>query len=258
MRRIVAFITDFGADDPYAGQMEAVVASLAPDARVVHVTHGIPPQRVELGAHVVAATAPLLPRGAVLAAVVDPGVGTGRRGIILRCADRWLVGPDNGLLTAGPAPAGAWELDRPEYWRPEPAATFHGRDVFAPVAAHLASYLRPDEMASVISDPVPARARLAQAEAGEINGKVVHVDRFGNLITNVPGRLTPPGADARIEIAGAHIEGVRRAYGQGDGLLALVGSWNLLEVAVRNGSAADVLGAGVGASVRVHLPTAST
>ena len=252
MSRIVGLVTDFGIRDPYAGQMEAVIATIAPEARVVHLTHGIPPQNVSLGGLVLAAVAPLLPPGSVLVGVVDPGVGTERRGLVLRLGGRWLVGPDNGLLTASGEPDGAWRLDRPEFWRPDPSPTFHARDIFAPVAAHLAAYLRPDAMGTLIDDPVPAPVILAAVGEDAAAGRVIHVDRFGNLITNLPAQVAPAGSDALVEIAGVRIRGIRRTYGSGTEPVALVGSWNLLEIAVPGGSAAERLGAGPGAEIRVR------
>ena len=251
MSRVVAFVTDFGADDPYAGQMDAVVASIAPRVRVVHITHNVPPQNVALGALIVAASAPLLPPGGVLVGVVDPGVGTDRRGLIVRAAGRWLVGPDNGLLLAGPAPAGVWALDRPEHWRPDPSPTFHGRDVFAPVAARLANYVRPDALGIAIHEPVAAPRLMAEVGEGTARGEVIYVDRFGNLITNLPTNVAQPESDAVIEIAGCRIEGIRRAYGDGREPIALIGSWNLLEIALPGGSAAELLGAAPGTEVLV-------
>ena len=252
MRRVIGLVTDFGTQDPYAGQIEAAIAASAPDVRVVHLTHGIPPQNLAVGALVVAASAPLLPPGAVLVGVVDPGVGTRRRGIILRLGGRWLVGPDNGLLMAGGQPEGAWQLDRPEHWRRYPSPTFHVRDIFAPVAARLAAYVRPDALGTPISDPVPASLSFAVRDERGVAGRVIHVDRFGNLITNVSAQLVPAGSDALIEIAGVRIGGLQRTYGSGTKPVALVGSWNLLEIAVPGESAAERLGAGPGTEVRVR------
>ncbi len=250
--RIVAFVTDFGTDDPYAGQMEAVVAVAAPHVRVVHITHGIPPHNVQVGAVVVAASARLLPAGTVLVAVVDPGVGTERRGLIVRAGERWLVGPDNGLLLGGEPPAGVWRLDRPDAWRRDPSSTFHGRDVFAPVAARLALYDRPDALGSPIDDPLPAPTRPAGEDASGTSGAVIYVDRFGNLITNVPERLAPVGTASCISIAGRQIDGIQRTYGDGQAPVALIGSWGLLEIAVPGASAAAALDAGAGTAVTVE------
>lgn len=252
MQRLVALVSDFGTSDPYAGQMEAAVLAQAPDARVVSITHGIPPQDIALGAVVVAASLERLPPGAILVAVVDPGVGGGRRGLIVRAASRWLVGPDNGLLMGPPTIEGVWHLDRPEYWRPDPHPTFHGRDVFAPVAGHLARRVRPDAMASPIDDAIPAPATMAQTLDGMVEGRIVHVDHFGNLITNIPSASVRAVTHGVVELRGMRIDGVQPTYGSGSDPVAVVSSLGLLEIAVPGGNAAATLGAARGDPVRLR------
>ena len=252
MQRLVALISDFGSTDPYAGQMEAAVLALAPDARVVSITHGIPAQDIAFGAVVVAASLERLPQGAILVAVVDPGVGGGRRGLIVRAASRWLVGPDNGLLTGQHTIEGVWHLDRPEYWHPDPHPTFHGRDVFAPVAGHLARYVRPDAMASPIDDALPAPNTVAQTRGGMVEGLIVHVDHFGNLITNIPSTAVHAVAYGVVALGDRRIGGVQPTYGSGPDPVAVVSSLGLLEIAVPGGSAATSLGAKRGDPVRLR------
>ena len=252
MPRLVALISDFGSSDPYAGQMEVAVLAQAPDVRVVSITHGVPPQDIAFGSVVVAASLERLPAGAILVAVVDPGVGGQRRGLIVRAASRWLVGPDNGLLMGAPAVEGAWHLDRPEFWQPDPQPTFHGRDVFAPVAGHLACYVRPDAMASPIEDVLPAPDTLAQPSGGIVEGRIVHVDRFGNLITNIPGAAVRAIAHGVVELRDLRIDGVQPTYGSGPDPVAVVSSLGLLEVAVPGGSAEASLGAKRGDRVRLR------
>ena len=252
MQRLVALISDFGLSDPYAGQMEAAVLAAAPDARVVSITHGIPPQDIAFGAIVVAASLEHLPTGAIVVAVVDPGVGGQRRGLIVRAASRWLVGPDNGLLLGAPAVEGVWHLDRPEYWRPDPHPTFHGRDVFAPVAAHLARHVRPDAMASPVKDPRPAPELLARPACGVVEGRVVHIDRFGNLITNIPSSAVHAVEHGVVELRDRCIGSVQRTYGSGSTPVAVLSSLGLLEIAVPGGSAEATLGAQRGERVRLR------
>ena len=251
MNRLVALLTDFGTDDPYAGQVAAVVAA-ASEARVVSLTHGVPPQHVQLGAHIVDASLELLPTGAVLLAVVDPGVGTERRGLIVRRGDHWLVGPDNGLLIPTNGAVRCWAIDRPETWRTPVAPTFHARDIFAPVAARLAGYERPDRLGSPIGDPLQIARPAARVEGPTARGEVVHVDGFGNLITNVPSAFVQTAHRIETRIADMRIEGLAVTYGSGNAPVALLGSWNLLEIAVPGGSAAQALGCRVGASVTVE------
>ncbi|MDP6349110.1 MAG: SAM-dependent chlorinase/fluorinase [Chloroflexota bacterium] len=140
---MVALLTDFGAADPYVGMMKAAILEVCPVAALVDISHDVEPQGVPQGAFLLGASLPHLPPDAVIVAVVDPGVGTARRALAVRIGSRLLVGPDNGLLSrawesAGPGERVAYELDRGEFWRAEVSDTFHGRDVFAPVAAHLA------------------------------------------------------------------------------------------------------------------------
>ena len=252
MQRLVALISDFGTTEPYAGQMAAAVLAHAPDARVVSITHGIPPQDIAFGALVVAASLERLPKGSIVVAVVDPGVGGRRRGLIVRAASRWLVGPDNGLLMGRPAIEGAWHLDRPEYWNPDPHPTFHGRDVFAPIAGRLARFVRPEAMATPIDDPLPAPGILARSDGGSVEGCVVHVDRFGNLITNIAGAAVHAVTHGVVEIRDRRIGGVQPTYGSGSDPVAVVSSLGLLEIAAPGGSAEATLDAKRGDPVRLR------
>lgn len=250
MSRLVALLTDFGTDDPYAGQVAAVVAA-ATNARVVSLTHGVPPHHIQLGSHIVDASLSLLPTGSVLLAVVDPGVGTERRGLIVRRDGRWLAGPDNGLLTPTEGDIRCWAVDRPEIWRARVAPTFHARDIFAPVAARLANYERPEWLGSPIEDPVRIERPTARMEGPAARGEVIHVDAFGNLVTNVPASFVKTARMLETRVGGTRIEGIAATYGSGDAPVALIGSWNLLEIAVPHGSAAQELGCQIGDAVIV-------
>lgn len=245
MNRLVAILTDFGTDDPYAGQVAAAVAALTP-ARVVSLTHGVPPHHIQLGAHIVDASLNCLPPGSVLLAVVDPGVGTDRRGLIVRRDGRWLVGPDNGLLTPTEGDIQCWTVDRPETWRAEVVPTFHARDIFAPVAARLANYARPEWLGTPVRDPARVDRPVARIAGPRARGKVVHVDVFGNLITNIPAAFVQTGGMLETQVGDARIEGLAETYGFGDKPVALIGSWSLLEIAIPGGSAAAHLECGVG------------
>ncbi len=251
MNRLVALLTDFGTNDPYAGQMAAVVAA-ATDARVISLTHGVPPHHIQLGAHIVDASLEVLPPRAVLVAVVDPGVGTERRGLIVRRDGRWLVGPDNGLLTPTKDDVRCWTIDRPATWRDPVAPTFHARDIFAPIAARLANYERPDRLGSLVQEPVRIDRPSARPDGGNIKGEIVHVDGFGNLITNIPAAFVQTAHMFETQVGDAHIKGLAATYGTGHEPVALIGSWNLVEVAVPGGSAAQELGCRIGDAVTVE------
>ena len=259
---IITFTSDFGMSDVYVGVVHGVVAQIAPSARLIDLTHGIPPQDVTAGALALYAACPHFPIGTIHLAVVDPGVGTSRRAIVLRAEEQWFVGPDNGLfsLVAPPGPdVSCWQLTNRRYWRSVVSSTFHGRDIFAPAAAHLAIGVPPDELGTPIDAPVPLPGlQLRQIDDRETTGHVLSVDHFGNLITNL--RATARWTEAvRTGAAYAWIADrpvhVVRAYGEAPtgSLVALAGSSGLLEVAVVNGSAAALAGLGVGASVRVQV-----
>lgn len=252
MNRLVALLTDFGTDDPYAGQVAAVLAANS-DAQIVSLTHGVPPQHIQLGSHIVDASLELLPTGGVLLAVVDPGVGTARRGLIVRRDGRWLVGPDNGLLTPTQGDIQCWSLDRPDAWRDPVAPTFNARDIFAPIAARLANYERPDWLGSLVRDPVRVNRPSACPDGPNIRGEVIHVDAFGNLITNIRAALVQTAHMVETQVGEARIKGLAATYGTGHDPVALIGSWNLLEIAVPGGSAAQRLSSCIGDAITVEL-----
>ncbi len=237
---IITLTTDFGLADGYVGVMKGVILGIAPDVRLVDLSHDVAPQDIRRAADILDQAAPYFPAGTVHLAVVDPGVGGARRGLVVQTQNAFYVGPDNGLFTRALAAPGAqaWEPDRPEYWLPAVSRTFHGRDIFAPVAARLALGMPPVQLGRPAADPV----RLAlpgpmRHEDGHISGQIVHADRFGNLISDVPaGWLTGQGWQCRI--AGRQIAGLSATYGAAErgALLALIGSSGTVEIAVREGA----------------------
>jgi len=254
---LVTLTTDFGTVDPWVGVMKGVLATRAPEARVVDLTHGIRPQNVLAGALVLRYALPYFPPGTIHLAVIDPGVGSARRPICVETSREILVGPDNGLLSlaASAPPARAYHLKEGRFFPAPQSATFHGRDVFAPVVAALATGTRPSELGPEIHDMHVLQVPEPCRDAGAIRGEVVYVDHFGNLITNVPQSLlaTFPAQPTSISIRGVRVAGISRSYaavppGQP---VAVVNSWNHLEIAVRDGSAARALGAGIGDEVIV-------
>jgi S-adenosylmethionine hydrolase len=261
-RRIVTLLTDFGTADGYVGAMKGVLATLAPDARIVDISHDIRHGDLRGGALALEAAAPFFPRGTVHVAVVDPGVGTARRALAVASAGQWFVGPDNGVLTlAARAVDRALVLDRARYHRPEASATFHGRDVFAPVAARLARGIAAARLGSLARDLVELELPVARVAAHRVVGEVIHADRFGNLITNIArDDLSRFGSDAaadrvRVEVGRRKIPGgLAHTYGDArpGALLALIGSGGRLEVARRDGSAAALLGYRAGTSLVVR------
>jgi S-adenosylmethionine hydrolase len=231
--------------------MKGVIATRAPGTPVVDVSHGIPPQDVLAGALVLRHAAPWFPRGTIHVAVVDPGVGSERRALCVEIDTALFVGPDNGLLSLA-APSATVrrivELTEERFFLTPRSRTFHGRDVFAPAAAALATGIDPGALGPERDDIVRLALPEPVRQGARVLAQVIYVDRFGNLVTNVAGDTFSPDR-VSITIAGARIRGVAASYAavaRGT-LLAVVNSWNLLEIAVRDGSAQEHLGAGTGA-----------
>ncbi len=262
MRATISLTTDFGYDDPYVGMMKGVILGLNPDASLVDICHNIPPGNIALAGLFLAGAAPYFPAGSVHLAVVDPGVGSSRRCLAARTRRASFVAPDNGLLTAALAdnpPDEIVELTNPEYWLPSPSPTFHGRDIMGPVAAHISLGIPLCEFGPPVMDPVKLETPHPQRQPdGSLIGQVVHTDRFGNLITNIrpadlPGAAGGQSKGLILEIAGQPIRGLSRHYSEGSGLLALVGSTGFIEIALRDGSAAQALQIGRGETVLAYL-----
>ena len=249
MPPVITLTTDFGTRDPYVAQLKGVLLAGCEGVRVHDLTHEIAPQDVLEGALFLAAAVPTFPPGTVHLAVVDPGVGTDRRAIAASVGGQHVVCPDNGLLTLLARRAPIEEvrsIERTSLQREPVSATFHGRDLFAPAAALLACGGAPAELGPAVADPVELPLPRPRSEGGRLLGEVLHVDRFGNAITNL-GRAdvqtAAGGRTASIEAGGRRLP-LARTYGdvaEGE-VLALIGSADLLEVAVREGSAAEALG----------------
>ncbi len=254
---VITLLTDFGTKDPYVAIMRAVILRINPAATIVDLCHDISPQDVEEAAFVLSTAYPYFPEDAVHLIVVDPGVGSERRAIAARTPRGTFVAPDNGVLSyvfARELVSQVVHLTNATYWLSPVSDTFHGRDIFAPAAAHLSLGLALADLGPAISDPVRFDITEPQAQNdGTIVGQVLYIDGFGNLITNIPGERLPAGRALRVRIAGQNVAGPLKAYAEvRDGqLLALVDSSGYLEIAVRNGSAAATLRVGRGAAVAV-------
>ena len=245
MRPVITLLTDFGTADGYVGEMKGVVLSGAPDAVLVDIAHDVAPQDVDGARLAVARYWRRYPEGTVHVVVVDPGVGSGRAAIAVESAGRYLVGPDNGVLSPALLLPAVRVVTLP--LPPRAAPTFHGRDVFAPAAARLASGAAIDELGHPTMDPVVRRTPVArQLDDGTLAGEVITVDRFGNLVTNLVGVRA-----GTVSVAGRVVGGLARTYADAPAgeLVALVGSTGLVEIALRDGSAARALGVGRGTPV---------
>ncbi len=270
----ITLLTDFGVEDAYVAVMKGVILTRDPRATLVDITHAIEPQNVRLGAFVLGTAYRYFPKNTIHLAVVDPGVGSERRGIILKVSGGLFVAPDNGLLTyvidhlalnedCVPETGmdntlirlkrgiEAVSITDPRFWRTPVSPTFHGRDVFAPVAAGLSLGLSPyefGEKTDVLTVLPIAKPQLLAP--GELLGHVMHTDRFGNLVTDIRSSDLPPGP-VEISIGGSRIDGISHHYMEVAGLMALIGSSGYMEISLNNGSAARYLDATVGEEVIV-------
>ena len=251
MRPVITLLTDFGTADGYVAELKGVLLSAVPDATIVDLSHDIPPQDVECARLAVARYWRRFPSGTVHVVVVDPGVGSPRRPLAVSSDDRYLVGPDNGVLSPSLLAAGARAIALPV--PASASATFHARDVFAPAAASLALGSPLDSLGQVFAEPVVRRTPEARRAAdGSVAGEVIAVDRFGNAITNL---IAPRGG--RVEIVGRAMPIVRTYADAGSGdLIAVVGSSGFVEVAQRDGSAARELSLTRGTPVLLRPPRA--
>ena len=259
MRPVIALLTDFGTADHYAGAMKGVILGICPDATLVDITHDIPPHDVTAGALELAASYKFFPAGTIFVAVVDPGVGSARRGVAADTGDYRFVAPDNGVLTQvlREAPAKKIvELTERRYARPTVSRTFEGRDRFAPAAGWLGKGTQLAALGRPAADIYRLDIPVAEAGADRIRGVVLRVDRFGNLVTNIDRKMVErlgQGGAMTIDAAGQRIERLVATYAElpADGVGALFGSTDHLELAAPSSSAAARLGLGRGAVVTV-------
>lgn len=246
----MTLITDFGLRDEYAGAMKGAILKVNPRCLVIDVAHRIEPQDVLRAAFVLKNTYPYYPTGTVHVVVVDPGVGTRRRPVILQKGGHFFVGPDNGVFTFVLSASGktaGYEITKREFFLSPLSETFHGRDLFAPVAGHLSLGQDPKRLGVRAAGFARAEWPRPQLKGGKLLGRILFSDSFGNLITNISREEYGPliaGRPLRIKGKGWRIDGLHRTYGQGKTgqAVALFGSSGLLEIAVYRGSAKKDLG----------------
>ncbi len=239
-------MTDFGSKDHYAGVMKGVILGINPNARIVDITHEVEKYNIFEAAFKLLSYYTYFPRGTVHVAVVDPGVGGERRPLAIEAGEYFFVGPDNGIFSplfdclVNPA---IIEITRSQYMLGDVSGTFHGRDIFAPAAAHLSSGVDIGELGDLAAEPASLDVPEPAVNGDEISGVVLYGDSFGNLVTNIPGAAIKPGS--RVYVDGYALDRISGSYGEaGKGeLLAIIGSAGLLEISVNQGSAKDFLGA---------------
>jgi S-adenosyl-L-methionine hydrolase (adenosine-forming) len=258
--KTLTLLTDFGTQDAYVAMLKGVIATIAPQSRILDITHQVPPQDLSSARFLWMSAFPYFPPSSIHVAVVDPGVGSTRRAIAVQLPSGYLFAPDNGIVSgilSLETPIAAIVLDRPEYWRtPQPSHTFHGRDIFAPAAAHLANGVsfkelgQPIDWRSLIHLPIPQPTQLSQ-DAWQ--GCIQAIDHFGNLITNLRGDWVS-GKMWGVELMDQAVTGHEiYANVRHHEAVAIVGSSGWIEIAVRNGNAAAVFGGTIGDHVKLVI-----
>lgn len=257
--QLITLTTDFGEGSPYVAQMKAVILTIHPQATLIDISHSITPQDIRYGALVLDDVAPQFPTATLHVCVVDPGVGTGRKIVYAGIGNQQFVAPDNGLLSLVARrfpPGDLIAIEARRYWREPVSSTFHGRDILAPVAAHVSCGVAPGELGSRQADLVQLSWPAVCSSARSLEGTVLAIDHFGNLLTNITRSMVPrqlPRQDMRVACGGHICEALVQTYGDATTgqLVALFGSTDRLEIAVTSGSAAQLLQAEANTPVRV-------
>ncbi|MBW2121072.1 MAG: SAM-dependent chlorinase/fluorinase [Deltaproteobacteria bacterium] len=260
MSRIITLLTDFGYQDGYVGAMKGVILGINPRAVLVDISHEIEPHDITAGALVLADASGWFPSGTIHVAVVDPGVGSQRRPIVVETSRGYYVGPDNGIFSIvyeRETVLRTVALENPRFMAPSISRTFHGRDIFAPAAAFLSLGVAVDALGPPVQRGVVMRIPRPRVRGDAVWGEVIHVDRFGNLVTNISEdafKSFVGGGDKRIWIGSERVAGLRESYEEGeeDEVFGIFGSSGFLEISMKRRSACSKLGVGRGASVRVE------
>ena len=260
---VITLLTDFGTADYFVGAMKGVILTINPSVSLVDITHEIPPQDIESGAFTLLSCYRDFPEGTIHVGVVDPGVGSARRAIVVRAGSQsqtdfhYFVGPDNGLFSyvcdREPSTQ-VFHVTATEHFRQSPSSTFHGRDVFAPVAAALSKGITPEALGPRITDAVRLPPLTPEKdETGKLHGRIIHIDHFGNCITNFTRSDLPNSSSVRLLVNGRTVETFRRFFtdehGSEEELFAIWGSAGFLEIAINRASASERLAAKRGDAV---------
>ncbi len=262
---LITLTTDFGLKDPFVGMMKGVIYGINSSVTIVDISHGIESQDISEGAFVISQSYRFFPKGTIHVVVVDPGVGGGRRPILVIASGHYFIGTDNGVLslvTKEDTNARVIEITTEQYFLKSVSATFHGRDIFAPVAAWLSKGIELRESGHIISDYTRLAIPVIERGPDYIRGGIIHIDKFGNLITNISGSAVNElahknvsGSFLSIRICGTEMAGIRKYYAEltpGE-LGAIINSFSLLEIYAYKASAARVLNSKKGEVVTVYL-----
>lgn len=249
MKSVITLLTDFGTADYFVAAVKGVILTINPDVSVVDITHEVPAQDIEAGAFTLLTCYRDFPSETIHVAVVDPGVGSARRGIVIHAGSHYFIGPDNGLFSYICDRESAYEvfeLTEEKYFRPNPSSSFHGRDVFAPVAAALSTGVKPNKFGPQIKDEVRlAPLAPVRDEDGSLRGRIIHIDHFGNCITNLTRADIPDSDQVKLLVGRKVIRQFRRFFadeaGTKDKLFAIWGSAGFLELSINGASAALLL-----------------
>jgi S-adenosylmethionine hydrolase len=258
--KIITLTTDFGLKDPYAAEMKAVILGISPNAKIVDITHEIDKFNIRMGAYTLAAACAYFPKGTIHVAVIDPGVGTKRKAILIQTKNARFIGPDNGVLTLAAKGQGiknVYRIENPKFMLTRISNTFHGRDIFAPVAAYLANGISPSGFGREIRKIVVPRFAKIIKRKDALTGEVIHIDGFGNIITNFREEdcetmgmektvdLKLKDSRLKLKLCKAYLEVKARQP------LVIIGSHNFLEISINQGNAAENFKVRAGDEVKI-------
>ncbi len=257
MKRLIALLSDFGLTDNYVGIMKAVIARISPESRIIDITHDVLPQHIEQAAYLLTTAFPFFPEGTVFISVVDPSVGTERKPVAVKAAGKYFIAPDNGLLSClvnQKIVDEAVILDRKEYQLTQVSNTFHGRDIFAPAGAHLARGVSFSQLGTPTDPLVLVQKPLflnKHNNDGSIDGRVIHIDRFGNMVTSLKPKDLGTDKNWTFALDEENVYDIKRTFSDVESghPVAYIGSTGYLEIGVRNGSAAQRFKAKIGMDI---------
>jgi S-adenosylmethionine hydrolase len=253
---MITLTSDFGLKDPYVAEMKGVILTINPQATIIDITHDVEKFNIRMAAFMLASAASYFPEGTVHLAVVDPGVGTQRRAILIQTKKGFFVGPDNGILILAAQNQGiehVYQLTNPTFMLPKISSTFHGRDIFAPAAAHLEKGVQPIEFGPEIKDPINPEFAKIKRRNNSLTGEVMHIDGFGNIISNINERdMVQHAKTVNVELQNITLKltfGKAYAEAKPNEPILLIGSYGFMEIALNQGNAAEKFHAKAGDKV---------